>query len=98
MQHTPGDLVVEAETRHPHQEQTFKVVSLAEKKANEWRKDWYWPAVLHGLTKPQADLFAAAPDLLAACEALLSVDEISDRRFCPELDALRVAIVKARGQ
>lgn len=44
-----------------------------------------------------ARLYAAAPDLLAACEALLRTDEVSDLRFCPEKDAAYAAIAKARG-
>jgi hypothetical protein len=109
--HTPGDLVVEPETRHDHQQQTFKVVSLAEKKANEWRKDWYWPSVLHGLSREQADLFSAAPDLLAAGDLLSRrLDDwdrlknptplIMQERWAAIDDAhakLRAAIAKARG-
>lgn len=99
--HAKGDLVVEPSIRHEHQPQTFRVVSLAEKKANEWRKDWYWPSVLCGLTKAQADLFSAAPDLLDGAEialaaittALVTRDELDDIA-----EQLRAAIAKARGK
>lgn len=76
----PGDLVVEPGIRRPHYPQDFRVVSLKEKRENEWRKDWYWPSILHGLTLQQANLFAAAPDLLAALELTIHILEAEVER------------------
>lgn len=54
-----------------------------------------------GLERARADarLIAAAPDLLAALEALLSVcrEELDPART-PEMSAARAAIKKARGE
>jgi hypothetical protein len=69
--HTPGPWVVEPGRRQDGAPQTFRVVSLPDKRANEWRKDWYAPSLVHGLSEADANLIAAAPELVAALKALL---------------------------
>ena len=62
-------------------------------------------AVADTLTKADADLIAAAPDLLAACKAVLKECHISENHGEPPtaemaadvLDVLRAAIRKAEG-
>jgi hypothetical protein len=68
--HTLAPWVVEPQRRQDGAPQTFRVVSLPDKLANEWRKDWYTPSLVHGLSEADANLIAAAPemrDLLVEC-------------------------------
>jgi hypothetical protein len=55
------------------------------------------------LTKADAHLIAASPDLLAACKGALALLEVNHEGWCiradgPEFVALRKAIAKAEGR
>lgn len=61
-------------------------------------------ALTYGATKADADLIAAAPDLLAVLEgmdeelSLWGADTIETMNLTARLDAIRAAITKAKGE
>lgn len=89
-------LVVRPDRRDPHAPQTFGVVSLSVLKEQEWRKDWYAPAIATGLTQKDAEFLVRAvnshADLFGACMRFVAGDTSE-----AALDAGVAAIAKARG-
>ena len=53
--------------------QTYRILTQECESENAWRAEWYWPGVIHGLTRAQAnDMLSrlnAAPEMLEELEA-----------------------------
>jgi hypothetical protein len=97
--HTLAPWVVEPQRRQDGAPQTFRVVSLPDKLANEWRKDWYTPSLVHGLSEADANLMAAAPEMLAALyEARDQIREFLPTVLGTALTTIEAAIAKAEGR
>ena len=92
---TPGPWVVEPGRRQVGAPQTFRVVSVPDKQANEWRKDWYAPSLVHGLSEADANLIAAAPEML---ESLKGLVDLYGSAGADQTRAAIAAIEKAEGR
>lgn len=84
MSHTPGPWTILAEDYRVYAEDDYPVALASSHRESEQRL-------------ANAHLIAAAPDLLEACELMLTVAGL-DREAPHAVNVMRAAIAKARGQ